>query len=131
RAVFGSSRRRRGLSLLNRPATLGRRFGFKRAAGTCSLGQDGLPETAGRPWRPKKSRAWPRLLLDKSRRKSKRNKVRTAMFSLKRAKARRHTGPARPDLLCSGFQGFCKHNRADRFRFLRAAAGPILVIAER
>jgi len=35
------------------------------------------------------------------------------MFSLKRAKARRHTGPARPDLLCSGFHRFCKRNRAD------------------
>jgi hypothetical protein len=62
---------------------------IKPGAGTCSLGQDGLPETAGRPWRPKKSRAWPRLLSDKSRRTSKRNKVLTAMFSLKRAKARR------------------------------------------
>src|SRR5262249_56912039 len=103
----------------------------KGAGATGSPERDGLPETAGRLGRPKKPRAGPRLFLKKPRRTPKRNKVLTAMFSLKRAKAHRHTGPARPDLLCSGFQRFCKHNRADRFRFLRAAAGPILVIAER
>src|SRR6476659_707444 len=27
---------------------------IKPGSGTCSLGQDGLPETAGSPWRPKK-----------------------------------------------------------------------------
>jgi hypothetical protein len=41
---------------------------------------------------------------------SKRKKVLTTMFSMKRAKARRHTGPARPDAYVERPGGFAKRN---------------------
>ena len=85
--------------------------GSKACPSTCSLGQDGLPETAGRPWRnsEKRDRSWSPS--DRSRRMSRRKKVLTAIVSVKRAKARRHTGPARPDAYVGVSAGFAKQNR--------------------
>jgi hypothetical protein len=48
---------------------------------------------------------------------SKRKKVLTTMFSMKRAKARRHTGPARPVLYVKRAAGFAKRNRKNRAAF--------------
>jgi hypothetical protein len=79
--------------------------------GTCSLGQDGLPETAGRPWRHKKNLDRPRPPSDRSHWMSKRKEVLIAVCSMKRAKARRHTGPARPDAYVETSSGFAKWNR--------------------
>src|SRR5262245_57881245 len=49
---------------------------------------------------------------------SRRNKVLTTTFSMKRAKARRHTGPARPGPYVEAGTGFAKRNlRAEPTKF--------------
>ena len=64
---------------------------------------------------------------------SKRKKVLTTMFSMKRAKARRHTGPARPVPYVERPAGFAKQNRknhaalAARRKRAGAAQGPKVI----
>src|SRR5262249_59708337 len=76
-----------GRAAPKRPSPSVQAIRIKPGAGTCSLGQDGLPETAGRRWRPKKSRAWPPLLSDKSLRTPNRDKVLADMSSCNRPNA--------------------------------------------
>jgi hypothetical protein len=64
--------------------------------GTCSLGQDGLPKTVGTSWRKKEIARLGPAPFREIPQDTQKEKVLTAMFSLERTKARRHTRAGTP-----------------------------------